>query len=289
MEDPLGKLRVACLTLTLCAPAVVCAQSRYHVAGLTADSSATSGPVAINLAADDVTLYNPSTGATQYVSNVLPTQDAINSGPCAGCRDSSTAFPAGATVWFFFIGGPGVPLSVISSMNDPKTGPALPASYTSYAPAFPVILNNSGKMSSPMRIRGDRAYYLDVPDTVGCSPYPPTPGICKLNVQQSISIKPLVPVGALEAIVEVDAELSAAASVPVIAGLVFQASSTTNFANLSVYVQAPNSPGAQNETFFVPLLAGDFNLRWTWMSVTGNGINYQSVFFIQGYTFSNES
>jgi hypothetical protein len=272
-----------------CAAAILCAQSRYHVAGLTADSSAIHGPVAISLAADYVTLYNPSTGATQNLTNVLPTQDAINSGPCAGCRDSSTAFPAGATVWFYFIGGPSVPVSVISSLHGPMTGPALPASYTSYAPAFPVVLNHNGQISSPMRIRGNRAYYLDVPDTVGCSPYPPTPGICKLNVQQSISIKSLVPVGALEAIVEVDAELSAATSVPVIAGLVFQASPTTNFANLSVYVQAPNSPGAQNETFFVPLLAGDFNLRWTWMSVTGNGINYQSVFFIQGYTFSNES
>lgn len=285
----MGKLKVVCLTLMINATAVLCAQSRYHVAGLLGDSSADHGPVAISFAADYVTLYNPSTGATLNVANVIAMQDAIDSGPCAGCRDSSTAFPAGATVWFYFIGGPGVPVSAISSMNGPMTGPVLPPSYTSYAPAFPVVLNNKGQMSSPMRIRGSRAYYLDVPDTVGCSPYPPTPGLCKLNVQQSISLKPFVPVGALEAIVEVDAELSAATSVPVIAGLVFQASPTANFANLSVYVQAPNSPGAQNETLFVPLLAGDFNLRWTWMSITANGINYQAVFFVQGYTFSNES
>jgi hypothetical protein len=110
-----------------------------------------------------------------------------------------------------------------------------------------------------------------------------------LNVQQAISLSPFVPVGSLEAIVEIDAELSAATSVPVIAGLVLQASTTTNFANLSVYVQAPNSPGAQNAMFVIPLLAGDYYLRWTWMSVTGNGINYQTVFFIQGYTFSDES
>lgn len=282
-------MKTALFALIVCAPAVVCAQSRYHVAGLLGDSSADHGPVAISLAADYVTLYNPSTHATQNVTSVLPTQDAIESGPCAGCRDSSTAFPAGATVWFYFIGGPSVPVSVISSMNGPMTGPALPTSYTSYAPAFPVILNNKGQISSPMRIRGNRAYYLDVPDRVGCSPYPPTPGLCTLNVQQSLSIKPFVPVGALEAIVEVDAELSAATSVPVIAGLVFQASPSVNFANLSVYVQAPNSPGAQNETLFVPLLAGDFNLRWTWLSITGNGINYQTVFFVLGYTFSNES
>jgi hypothetical protein len=286
--------------LLLCA--VARAESGYHVAGLRADSV---GAVAFDISADYVTLFNPTQATTQTVMNVKPLRAAINKGPSPGYRDSATPFPPGATVWFYFIGGRGVPVSVISSLRPPVAGPVLPIPYTAYAPAFPVVLTSKAKLPAatfakppadfkdgqifaPMRVRGNRAYYLEVPDTIGCTYAPPTPRPCTVDVPQSVDVSGYLPVGSLEAIVEVDAEVSSSTEV-VISGLVLHAAKNANFANLSVYVQAPHAPGGQNAVFFIPLAEGDFNLRWTWMCITHNGTRYMTYFFIQGYTFANGS
>lgn len=127
--------------------------------------------VSMDLTADFVTFYNPSTGATNTIFTGLSKTCAINTF-AAGGRDQAGAFTAGQTVWFYYIWGSGPGVNCVTSTAAPSTGPVLPATYTAYAAAFPVILVGSATLvpAAPQGstvggyiVRGNVVTYLTMP------------------------------------------------------------------------------------------------------------------------------
>jgi len=121
---------------------------------LLAYNDPTASSTSMKMSASAVGLYNPNTGASHeypFGSNLTDLTCSITS-TGAGGRDAS-AFLAFDNVWFYFIGGPGEALATLCSRTAPlgtntngALGPILPAGYTAYAPAFPVVISYNANL-----------------------------------------------------------------------------------------------------------------------------------------------
>jgi hypothetical protein len=233
-----------------------------------------------------------------------PLPAAINGSVAApGYKDQAAAFPAGSTVWFYFIWGAAPGLNVITSLSPPTSGPTFPPGYgyTNYAPAFPLALDSSGNVQNVPRVRGDKVYYLnDGPHEACGGNSPPCPAA---GTPITFDFSPYVPTAALSVDIYHSASawsLAAGTITPVIAGLITFVVPTLGYDNLGVYVQAPGSagsgsPGEQDVISDTPL-SGNLQMTAVWYNASASSPSpygpavadrYNWTVFIKSYRFAN--
>jgi hypothetical protein len=244
--------------------------------------------------ASAVAFYNPTSGITEktVISPTSNLQCAVNlSG--AGGYDSTGPFSSGTVAWLYYIWGGAPGLNCVWSTNGPTSGPNLPATYTSYAPAFPIkffgsvtLLPVPASGYTSYQVRGNHVNFPGRPEFIGAG----FPG-------SSYAMGTFVPNAyALETSFILDAEVQGTASSGVITGTLasFVANPTTTagtqiFQNISLYptVSAPYW-AAQD----VPVTIGLQNIQipqqiWNTVAVTTGLQNANLEVFLTGYTFSN--
>lgn len=136
------------------------ARSASRVGGLQGQNNVGAPTTQFDFAASNVTLRNPTTGATVVVNNTgTLTNNIALAGPAANGRDQAGAFTASQWLRFYFIWNPTTStLATISSSAAPSVGPTLPAGYTSWAYIGSVYFG-SGSSLTPGNMRGSRFNY----------------------------------------------------------------------------------------------------------------------------------
>jgi hypothetical protein len=268
----------------------------WHIANLTAANDASFPTDQMDLNADWVTFYNPSTGALitkgpliaggQIVSGLGC--DINGSGPVAGGRDQSAAFVSENTVWWYLILNTSGTISCETSLTGPTalnsggtTGPVLPSGYIAYAPAFPLPLIGSATLE-PAPPQGGALTFKVVGNTVL---YPNTPFIaCDGFPSGNCGIAPWMPSIATSVTLYVDIELTCAASC--IAGAVFS-TSLGNFYNASMYPTIADVPFANNAYIGPVVIPSNGIFQFTYSHSSGTPANDALNVGPAAYTFSN--
>jgi hypothetical protein len=240
----------------------------WKISNLTAANDGAFPALQMNLNADWVTFYNPSTGTLttkgpvagggQIISNLAC--EINGAGPVAGGRDQSAAFAATNTIWFYLIQGTSG-ISCESSLTAPTalngggtTGPVLPSGYSSYAPAFPIVLVGSATLqplvpqagSTTYKVRGNKVIFVSTPYLcfTGCG----FPG-------GGAAVSNWIPAVTLEWWVYIDMEAQVASGTLIGGGIIFDgtSSSANNSSYLfSLYTTAASTLPAVNNAILGP-------------------------------------
>ena len=140
------------------ASAPVNSATGYSVTGLTGVNNSGAATTQYDLAASQVTLWDPDDfGTVTRTSTGTVTNNISTAGPAANGRDQAGAFSSNSWVHFYFIWN-GTTLASVSSATAPPTGPTLPSGYTHWAYLTSVRLNGSTQLNS-MTTRGARQFW----------------------------------------------------------------------------------------------------------------------------------
>src|SRR6266446_7246874 len=242
----------------------------WRIANLRADNDATYPTLMMNLTADCVDLYNPATKQTISIDSGLSQSAAINgTSPSLGFKDQAALFTVGQTIWWYYVGGPTVSIKAITSIRTPAMGgPDLSSftGYTSFAPAFPIILYEANNLNpvAPLsgsvfyKVRGNAISFITFPMLTNNTSYP---------APIFFDLSPWIPPDALNSRFYIDAEIHSSASGAVIGG----ASANTPqgaFANISLYPSGPSVWYAQ-DVFCDVALPPDRKLTLTFLTSAG--------------------
>ena len=258
----------------------------YHAEAVRADNSPANPAQSMTLGAAYLVLWNPSLCKPQIkVAPVLLTAEIDLTG--AGGRDQTAAFAIGQTIWFYWIWGDdtSAPLDTIVSANAPPVGPTLPAAYTSFCPAFPMIVADDGSIElkpvvgsssrTVTRIRGRKAFYAnaivkDYSNAIGLS-------------ATLIDLSTVVPAGASLVSIEVDAELHNGGA-QLIAGFVTEWESGQNDLNVSLYEPVANFVTAGDVVHDVPV--NDDRKMWAMYRLSAGAITSSDCcIIVRGYSW----
>jgi len=262
----------------------------WKVANLRADNVVGFESVGMDVTADYAILYNPTTKTTTRVFGSLLTKQCTIStaGPASGGRDQAAAFADTDTVWFYYIWGAVPGVGMTTSKTAPTvlngggtTGPVLPATYTHYAPCFPVLMVGSATLNpaipqggtTQIQVRGNKVNYPNVPEIIGAG-YP----------TMNFDLSAWIPSVHTACHLMIDTEIHSSAGGAVIGGAI---PSTTlgNFGNVSLYPPVASSWYAQNTHYSLPLPNQLMSI--TFASSSGVIDNALGEVWIDGYSFSN--
>ncbi len=275
----------------------------FNISRLAADNTSANPSHEMVLSADAVTLYSPllQTNLEVYAPTSLVASIMVV-GP--GGRDQVAPFTALTTVWFYYIYGIGLPLSVIISNNPPSpAGPSLPIGYTHFCPAFPMKIADDGSImlkalmwppsTNPARtmtrIRGNRAYYgsaifYDFPNflPVAFGGAPLTYG--------AFDFSWATPAGIATINLEIDAEIHQTPGGQLIGGVVLSwlqvGGVSQNDINISLYqpILTYTFPNAQDLVADFPVNPGAG--MWGIYSISGGGVDSTDFcVFVRGYSW----
>lgn len=265
----------------------------WRAVNVRADNEPAYPALQMNITADYVTLVSQTNGDLKTIAEGLSQHCFIHTFGHHG-RDQGAPFVAGDNVWCCYIWGAELGVSTIFTKRKPKDGgPILPNGFTHFAPAF-VVKMVGGATLFPLhsgghtliRIRGNRAFYLN--------------SIFYEFMDAGLADARFVPFGdwlplpdALSAQIEFDPEMVAGNNQGSggMAGMIAypihpSVEGSGPFINLSVYSPEPNRPAAQIAVADFPIEANGL-MTSIWSPISGAVASTQSVFFLQGYTFSN--
>lgn len=238
--------------------------------------------------ASRVQLFNPLDGTVVQKSTSVPIPCAIDFTGAGGAN--ITPYVAGDVVWFYFIWGDSVGLSTVNSLFPPIAGrPNLPAGYTHYCPAFPVVLSSTASLqyllpeggSSTLIVSDGRVSYKNAVvlfytiAAVSAGSY---------STPLDINFRTWMPSGSTRGHLELDPE-QAGNGGPANAGMILGYAGNS-VVNLSVYSANNFIPAAQNVVIDFPL-PGGLGCQITWGQISGASVSpYTTVIIILGYWFS---
>lgn len=262
----------------------------YRAMGVRADNDLASTSTTMLMSVDCLVLHSPADSSSRLIMAPAAKLKCSIQALQAGGRDQSAPFAPGDNVWFYWIWGGAPGLNTICSAQTPVIGPNLPAGYTHYVPAFPVVISAKASLVWPveapgraglgttrLRVRGNKAFFLNTPAWEQKSG----------EYETRIDLSPLIPRAAETALLFYDAEISSPASGFTWAGLVPRVGLPEggNYTNFSVYSQVAGQPAAQNVSLEIPL--DDSRITSAiWSRITGPEPAYRFWVFVQGYSFS---
>lgn len=271
----------------------------WRTVNLRVDNSLAFADLSVDMRADYVDFYNPTTGAVTTKTSGLTAPCAINAF-CPGFRDQQAAFIGGDQIWFYYIlNSVTGSISTVCSKRKPKQGgPDLSSSnfvgFDSWSPCFPCPLvttatllpmlpsSNTGG-TTPIRVRNNRVHFKNAP----VFEFPPLPvghaypSFWPIEIDMSAWIP--TP-DALTAMIQQDPEVHSIA--PCQVGFIPGFADGNNYGNLSVYLEVAGATAAQNTMMDIPI-DDDAHLRGIWSIISGIPTSYTSVFILHGYSFSN--
>lgn len=256
-----------------------------RIVGFNAAANMSSPTTAMVFNATSIDFYNPTTGVVEKTV-VSPTANlacVINTFG-AGGRDQSGAFAGGDTVYAYYIWGSGPGVNCIWSKSGPPTGPTLPATYTSWAYAFPVVFFGSATLEPTSATSGVSTYAVTDHEVLFQGPF-------FINLgsgfpSYTYNLGQLVPATAFLTEFIMDAENHASAAGPVISGFVCSYSNafTLNYCNISLYPQT-SWWSAQDNFIRVNLRAASLQFYGEYQ-VSGGVVDNANTFIqLVGYTF----
>ena len=261
------------------------AKNYSHITAFNAAADSGSPSTTMDFNAVAIDFYNPTSGVVEKTV-VSPTANI----PCtigsfgAGGRDQSGAFTAGETIYAYYIWGSVPGVNCIWSQSAPPTGPTLPATYTSWAYAFPIILFGSATLEPNSATSGVSTYAVTDREVLFQGPF-------FINLgsgfpSYTYNLGQLVPATAFLTEFIMDAENHASAAGPVISGFVcsYNSGHTLNYCNISLYPQA-NWWAAQDNFIKVNLRAVNQQFFGIYLVSAGTVDNANQFIQLVGYTF----